>query len=194
LPELAGLHVADPPERWAALGFAVSGSQVALGTVRLQLGLPGSGIVAWSLVGADAVVDGLVNVPIMPAEGSMAHPNGAIALDHVVVVSGEFDRTVAELADAGVALKRIVEMRGTRMGFRRLGEAILELVEAPGEPLGFWGLVVTVRDLDALAEQLGERVGPIGAAVQPGRRIVTLQPSAGLSTNLAFMDPSPDTS
>jgi hypothetical protein len=30
--------------------------------------------------------------------------------------------------------------------------------------------------------------------VQPGRRIVTLQPSAGLSTNLAFMDPSPDTS
>jgi hypothetical protein len=77
------------------------------------------------------------------------------------------------------------------MGFRRIGPAILELVEAPGQPLGFWGLVVTVNDLDALADRLGEHLGPIKPAVQPGRRIATVRPSAGLTTNLAFMDPEP---
>jgi hypothetical protein len=188
LAELAGLHIADPPERWAALGFAVSDSQVALDRVRLQLGVPGSGIVGWSLVGADGVVDGLINAPIMPAEGALAHPNGAILLDHVVVLTGEFDRTAAALSGAGMELKRITEMRGTRMGFRRIGPAILELVEAPGQPLGFWGLVVTVNDLVALADRLGEHLGAIKPAVQPGRRIATVRPSAGLTTNLAFMD------
>jgi hypothetical protein len=204
LAELAGLHIADPPERWSALGFAVSDAQVALDRVRLQLGVPGSGITAWSVRGVDVAVDGLPVAPIREGVSTYApirhvsrhalraaHPNGAVAVDHVVVTTPEFERTRMALAGAGVPLKRVIEMRGTRMGFRRIGPAILELVEAPGQPLGFWGLVVTVNDLDALADRLGEHLGPIKPAVQPGRRIATVRPSAGLTTNLAFMDPEP---
>ncbi len=47
-------------------------------------------------------------------------------------------------------------------------------------------------DLDALAAQLGpERLRPIKQAVQPGRRIATLDRAAGLKTNVAFMTPEP---
>jgi hypothetical protein len=112
-------------------------------------------------------------------------------VDHVVVTTPDFERTREALAGAGMPLKRTVEMRGTRMGFRRLGRAILELVEAPDAALGFWGLVVTVSDLDALADRLGERFGSIRAAVQPGRRIATLRTTARLTTNVAFIDPEP---
>ena len=37
-PQLAGLAIADPPERWAALGFAVRDGRVALGGVSIELG------------------------------------------------------------------------------------------------------------------------------------------------------------
>jgi hypothetical protein len=84
-----------------------------------------------------------------------------------------------------------------RQGFRRLGPAILELVELIGPtapprdaPARFWGLVVIVDDLDALAERLGpERCSEPRDAVQPGRAIVTLRSAAGLSPALAFMTP-----
>ena len=81
---------------------------------------------------------------------------------------------------------------GFRQGFRRLGPAILELVQArdaPPGPARFWGLVVVVTDLERLARDLGDRLGPVHAAVQPGRRIATLRPSAGLLQAVAFMDP-----
>jgi hypothetical protein len=203
LPELAGLLVADPVERWEALGFDVYDGQVELGGVRLVLGSPGRGIAAWSLSGTDAVIDGL---PVAPLDRGVSsyppmsavtrhasereHPNGAVAVDHVVVTTPDFDRTREALARAGMPLKRVAEMRGTRMGFRRIGPAILELVEAAdAERVAFWGLVVVVRDLEALARRLGEHLGEIRPAVQPRRRIATVRPSAGISTNLAFMDP-----
>ena len=46
-----------------------------------------------------------------------------------------------------------------------------------------------VSDLPALADLLGEHLGRIKDAVQPGRRIATLRDSAGLSAKVAFMDP-----
>ena len=110
-------------------------------------------------------------------------------MDHVVVVTPEFESTRAALAGAGMALKRVAEIRGTRMGFRRIGPAILELVEAPAAPgPAFWGLTIVVRDLDELGRRLDAHLGEIRPAVQPGRRIATVRPSAGLTTNLAFMD------
>jgi sensor domain CHASE-containing protein len=78
------------------------------------------------------------------------------------------------------------------MAFRRLGPAILELVEAidaPAGPARFWGLVVVVTDLEALAARLGDRLGSIRDAVQPGRRIATVRESAGLGQAVAFMSP-----
>jgi hypothetical protein len=128
-------------------------------------------------------------------ERHVAHDNGALGIDHIVVSTSGFDRTATALELAGMPLRRLVTApRGNRMGFRRLGPAILELVEAPDGPPGparFWGLVVVVKELDALASRLGDRLGSIRDAVQPGRRIATLRESAGLGQAVAFMSPEP---
>lgn len=196
-PELVGLRLGDAPERWAALGFELSGSEVQLPGVSIELGGAGRGILGWRLCGIDPVrsIDGLdTEVGAPPATGApVLHPNGAVSLDHVVVVTPRFDRSAAQLAEHGLELRRIREAPGgIRQGFRRVGPVILELVEAVGEPDGparFWGLVVNVADLDALAERLGDRLGKIRAAVQPGRRIATLRDAAGLGQAVAFMSP-----
>ncbi|MBV8432417.1 MAG: hypothetical protein JO244_14725, partial [Solirubrobacterales bacterium] len=165
------------------------------GGVRIELEPRGRGILGWCLRGLDPIdaVDGLpTQVEAGPAPVSSGpHPNGAVALDHVVVLTPRFERTATVLAEAGLELRRIREAPGgARQGFRRLGPAILEVVEAPGEPdspARFWGLVVNVSDLEALAERLGDRLGKVRPAVQPGRRIATLRASAGLGEAVAFM-------
>jgi hypothetical protein len=197
--ELAGLRLADPPELWAELGFEIDDGAIDLGGVSLELGAVGRGIVGWRLCGVKPVelLDGLpTEVAQRPAEDSgTRHPNGAVGIDHVVVLTPRFARTAALLADAGLDLRRIRQAPGGfRQGFRRLGPAILELVETLEEadgPARFWGLVVNVADLDALAERLGDNLGEIKSAVQPGRRIATLRESAGLGEAVAFMSVEP---
>jgi sensor domain CHASE-containing protein len=54
----------------------------------------------------------------------------------------------------------------------------------------FWGLVVIVSDLDALAERFGDLLSEIRPAVQPGRRIAPLRSKAGLGPAVAFLAPS----
>ncbi len=189
---LAALEIADPPERWTGLGFDVGENRVDLGGIAVRLGAEGEGITAWAIDGLEVdEIDGLAMIAALPPRGPVAHPNGATGIDHVVIASPDFDRTAAVLERTGLALRRIRDAGGFRQGFRRIGPAILELVEAAGPPgpARFWGLVVIVPDLEALEQRLGDRLGTIRPAVQPGRRIVTLRDSAGLSTRLAFMDP-----
>ncbi len=202
-PELTGLDLADAPELWAALGFSVRDEACDLGRVRLRLGGAGEGIRRWSLTGIGAGVseiDGLATETTAAGSESSTHPNGTISVDHVVVVTADFDRTAAALECAGLPLRRVREVPGSgerpafRQGFRRLGPAILELVETPAAEPGaarFWGLVLIVDDLEALADRLGDRLGSIRDAVQPGRRIATLRESAGLGEAVAFMSPEP---
>jgi hypothetical protein len=52
-------------------------------------------------------------------------------------------------------------------------------------------LAFTVAELDATARFLGERMRPPKEAVQPGRRIATLDRSAGSTVAMAFMSPDP---
>jgi hypothetical protein len=188
---LSALEIADPAERWEALGFAVGDGRLALGGVRIELGVPGSGITAWSL----PAVDGLATFAPGGGPALSEHPNGAVGLDHVVIVTPDFDRTAAALDAADLTLRRIRAAAGFRQGFRRIGPAILELVETVGEepdgPARFWGLVVVVRDIDGLASRLGGLLGTVRPAVQRGRRIATLRSQAGLGTKVAFMDPEP---
>ncbi len=196
MSRLTELHVGDPPERWEALGFAVEQGRCDLGGVGVLLGGAGEGITAWAVEGIVEEIDGLPNASPTVAGGTPAHPNGALGIDHVVVVTPDFDRTARLLEAAGLPLRRIRDAGGFRQGFRRLGPAILELVEARGAPPGpanFWGLVVIVADLGALADRLADRLGSVKLAVQPGRHIATLRPAAGLSTRVAFMDPESST-
>jgi Glyoxalase-like domain len=204
IPELAELEVADPPRRWEALGFEVSDRQLHLGAVRVTLGVEGRGIARWAVRGIEETtdIDGLPTVPApLPSQPNpVTHPNGATGIDHIVVVTPDFDRTARALEAAGMPLRRTRQV-GTpgdgsafRQGFRRLGPAILELVEAttaPPAPARFWGLVVIVNDLEALKRRLTDRLGDIKPAVQPGRHIATVRSHAELGQKLAFMDPEP---
>jgi hypothetical protein len=187
---LAGLRIADPPERWAALGFAVHERFLDVGGVVLELGVPGRGIVGWELRDGDGAAP----------QAAPAHPNGVTGIDHVVMLTGAFDATAARLERDGMPLRRIREVPVSdsevfRQGFRRLGPAVLEVVEtldSPGAPERFWGVTFTVADLRALTALLGDRLGAPRDAVQPGRRIATLRSAAGIGCAVAFMTPEPD--
>jgi hypothetical protein len=201
-PQLAALSVADPVDAWAALGFAVEADALTLGGVRITLGVAGTGIVSWSLsglAGDPGQLDGLPTTAAPPPGSATApaQPNGAIGVDHVVVLTPDFDRTAAAFAAAGMPLRRERTVGSGpdafRQGFRRLGPAIAELVEGrrlPAATARFWGLTLIVSDIDALAARLGpELLSTPKDAVQPGRRIATLRTAAGLSTAVAFMNP-----
>lgn len=203
------LTLADQPVAWAEAGFAVEEGTCAIGAVRLRLAgrEAGRGMLGWSLRGIGAAeLDGLATSRSErpPPRGSVAHPNGVTALDHVVAISSDLDRTVVALQAAGLDLRRIREeptpAGAPRQAFFRLGEEILEVVQAPPEaiertggdrPAFFWGLAFVVPDLDRTVAWLGDRVGEARDAVQPGRRIATLRRSAGLSVPVALMTPRP---
>lgn len=189
---LNALHAADSPDRWRALGFAVGeDGRCPLGgvTVHLDPGR-GRGITTWSL----PEIDGLPHAEIEPAPPA-EHPNGATGLDHVVVLTPDFDRTQQAFAAAELPFRRIREIpdTGNRQGFRRCGPAIVEVVEVPElspGPARFWGLVPIVPDLDALYERLGpDLLTEPKRAVQPGRRITAVRRAAGLTCAMAFMTP-----
>lgn len=201
--------VGDPPEAWEAAGFAVDDDGTCrIGTVRVRLvGRDGGKrILGWSLRGApearlaDGRLDGIPTTasaapPADPAE----HPNGARHIDHVVLLSPDLERTIAALADIGLTPRgeREADTYGApmRQVFLRMGEVILELVGGPqrgeGDP-GFFGLAITVDDLDATAALLGPHLGAAKDAVQEGRRIATLRHrEVGMSVATAFMSPEP---
>jgi hypothetical protein len=205
------LTIADEPATWAALGFAVEDDACRIGGVSLRLAGcdAGRGLVRWTLRGVAG--DALDGLPTRRVDGGAAgdepapggpHPNGVTALDHVVAISPALDRTVAALQAAGLELRRVREQPtpagAPRQAFFRLGEAILEVVQAPAEaiersggpdgPAFFWGLAFKVADLDATAARLGEaHCSPPRPAVQPGRRIATLRRAAGLALSVALM-------
>jgi hypothetical protein len=179
--KLAAVRVGDPPERWEALGFEVISDMVLLPGVRLELGADRMSIAIEGLSELAELVLYQAE-PLAPAYS--AHPNGALGIDHVVALTPYFDRTAAQLEQAGLPLKRIRDAGGFRQGFRRLGEPILEIVEnvrvaAPE----WWGLTITVATLDRLPAGL---ISAPKSAVQPGRFIATAR-SPG--TPLAFMTP-----
>lgn len=191
---LHALHLGDDPAAWERLGFrAGDDGVVALGGVELRCTGEGGGVRGWVL-GGDGPDDAIDGIPTrrepVAAAPAAEHPNGATAIDHVVVLTGRRDRTVAALESAGGDLRRQAEPPAVpaRMAFVRLGAVIVEVVEAR-DPVRIWGLVAVVADVDALAAELGDAVGRVKDAVQPGRRIVTARPAPGLETAVAFITP-----
>ena len=202
------LTVADAPVAWEAVGFAVEGDTCVVGDVRVRLAGPeaGRGLVGWSLRGVESTeLDGLVTARSeRPSPGEPAtHANGVTALDHVVAITPDLERTIAALQGAGLDLRRVREeptpAGAPRQAFFRLGASILEVVQEPEEaiergggadrPAFFWGLAFVAPDLDATVASLGDRVSEARDAVQPGRRITTLRRAAGLALPVALITP-----
>jgi hypothetical protein len=201
MPTIASLDVADPPEVWAALGFSVDDEGgVWVSGLRLRLGLGLKRISAWSLRDYDgpADIDGLPTATSqLPAQPRPHHPNGVVALDHLVVMTPDIVRTTAAIEAAGFELRRTrdTDQYGPpfRQTFFKLGEVVLEVI-GPVEPRDdrparFYGLAFTVADLDETAAYLGQRLHAAKDAVQPGRRIATLDREAGSAIPIAFMSP-----
>ena len=184
------LVIGDEPAAWERLGFAPgAGGAFALGGlhVRLVAGaaleLRVEGLLGERPDGLPVVAAG-DGAPPLPAA---AHPNGAMAIDHVVAFTDDRDRTADALASAGGDVRRRGEPPElpAPMAFVRFGELIVEVAQAGG-PVRFWGVTIVVPDLDALA---GPLLGTARAAVQPGRRIATVSRAAGLSLALALITP-----
>lgn len=205
---LTELLVGDDPAAWKDAGFSVDAGFTRIGpvTVRFGGGANGEGqqrgVLSWNLAGL-AGSDDLDGLPTTrhdtpPATDPASHPNGVRGLDHVVVISPDLARTVATFEAHGLEVRRVRDV-GTpdaprQQVFFWIGEPILELV-GPTSPSGdgparIFGLALITDDLDATAATLGERVGRVKDAVQPGRRIATLRHrDLGLSVPIAFMSP-----
>lgn len=201
------LVVADSPDAWRDCGFGVEGDECVVGETRIRFAPEEGrrGLVGWSLRGTGSTeLDGLPTSRSdrPPPTEAPAHPNGIAALDHVVAISSDLDRTVAVLQAAGLDLRRLREeptpAGAPRQAFFRLGGAILEVIQEPPEateraggdrPAFFWGLAFLAPDLERTVASLGDRAGDVRPAVQPGRQIATLRRSAGLSVPVALMTP-----
>lgn len=196
---VSALRVGGELARWRELGFDVSDEGVTmLGEVRIELSPsaePGM-IASWALddARAPASIDGLATERADRGGPESEHANGVVGIDHLVVFTPALERTTAALAELGVERRRVREAGGgVRQGFFIVGDLLVEVVEGTGleaqAAARFWGLTVVVADLDRAAALLGERLGAIKDAVQPGRRIATVRREASGGLPLALITP-----
>jgi hypothetical protein len=212
-PRLVGLTVGDEPGAWRAAGFHVEDDRLTTGGVTCHLvgTAEGRGVLGWRLdPAAPGPLDGLASTEVgTPAPSPAPHPNGTVALDHVVVATDDLERTTSALTGVGLAPRRtVVGAQGDdEVAFRffLLGTSVLEVVgpaatatatgaagaggEGPhGGSAAFVGLAFTTERID----DLGDLAPPPRPAVQPGRRITTLDHRAlGISVPLALLSPRP---
>jgi catechol 2,3-dioxygenase-like lactoylglutathione lyase family enzyme len=190
------LHVGDSPDAWCSIGFDVDEDGCCrVGSVRIRLGDGGTGITGWTLRDVPADVTDVDGVPTggsaAPPSEATTHANGVTRIDHLVFMTPDLPRTAAAVVALGLDVRRERDAGPFQQVFFRLGEVILELVGpvdgGPG-PASLWGITFAVDDLDETAALLGDRVGRVKDAVQPGRRITTLRgKELGISPAIAFM-------
>ena len=181
-PVLSGIRVAADPAAWRDAGFSLTGHSMSVGDVSIEFCEGDGGILDWML--ADHA----------RALSSTAHANGVTEIDHVVMLTPSFERTIDDLEGQGIELRRVREgetgMGTYRQAFFRVGRPILEVVESD-DPVRFWGITFTTADIDAAAKLLGGKLGRVKDAVQPGRRIATVRGEAGLGFPVALISPKP---
>lgn len=213
--QLTTIELGDSPGAWAAAGFTVVDDVVRLGSTAIRLVDDGTSFRAWAFDGprSGSELDGLPVVDHAtdgPSGGDAdhpngahpngAHPNGIVSIDHVVVRTGDVDRTIAAFESAGFEVRggRSTTSYGApmRQTFFWAGDVILELVGPDGgepttdEATSIFGLALVAADLDTTAEHLGELMGTPKDAVQDGRRIAGLRHKVvGISLPIAVMSP-----
>ncbi len=204
--QLTTIQLGDTPDAWTAAGFDVRDGVVRLGSTALRLTGTGARFEGWALDGVEHSVDGLTLVdPVgsgtdTSATAGWAHPNGIVRIDHVVVRSGDVDRTVGAFESAGLEVRggRSTTSYGSpmRQVFLWAGDVIVELIgpdrdePTTDEPTSIFGLALVAHDLDVTAAFLGDLMSAAKDAVQPGRRIAGLRGSkVGVHLPIAVMSP-----
>ncbi|HWH95502.1 MAG TPA: hypothetical protein VNT03_16705 [Baekduia sp.] len=206
-PRLVAVEVRAEPSAWRAAGFAVGeDGRCRIGTTDVVLRGGEGGFAGWTIAGAVPAQDGLDGVPTTLAPSgdaapSGAHPNGVVAIDHVVLATPDTARTFATLQAAGFALRRVADAgsaeRPLRQGFFLFADVLLEVVGPPeaasataADPAALWGITLVAPDLDAAAAAFGDgRLSQPRDAVQPGRRIAVVAREAALGVRVALMTP-----
>lgn len=197
--QLTTITLGEEPDSWRAAGFDVDAAgRLQLGRTVLVLGGRDAGF-GWAFDGVDAPIDGLATCDPEPADhDATPHPNGVTSIDHVVVLTGDSERTVAAFESAGF------EVRGRRsttnygdaqlQTFLWAGDVILEIVgpdegePTKDQPTAVFGLALAAADLDRTVEELGTLLGTPKPAVQPGRRIAGLRGAmVGIGLPVAIM-------
>lgn len=206
--QLTYVVLGDRPDAWRSAGFELDGSgRFRLGETELRCLDDGTGgFVGWALDGIAADLDGLATAPGSsgddPGAVPPSHPNGISSIDHVVVRTGDCDRTIGAFEAAGLEVRggRSTTSYGApmRQTFFWAGDVIVELVgpdegePTTDEPTSIFGLALVADDLDATASRMGELLGTPKEAVQPGRRIAGLRHrDAGIGLPVAVMSPHP---
>jgi hypothetical protein len=124
-------------------------------------------------------------------------------VDHIVVQSPHWQRTVSALNEIGLHPIRQTDTvrKGTMQVFYRPSECIIELIgptctaeENAGststKPARLWGLTLSCSDLDATHAFLASSTKPPWDAVQRGRKITVLQGKFhDISCAVALMSP-----
>ena len=218
--QLTTIELGDAPEAWATAGFTVGDDGVHLGHTTIRLTGRGGSFLGFSFDGMAPSGDGpsdLDGLPLLDPDavadgGALAvahpngphpngpHPNGISSIDHVVVRTGNCERTIAAFERAGFEVRggRSTTSYGSpmRQTFFWGGDVILELVgpdagePTTDEPTSIFGLALVAADIDRTAETLGDLLGQPKPAVQAGRRIAGLRHrQAGISLPIAVMSP-----
>ncbi|WP_200306096.1 VOC family protein [Paracraurococcus ruber] len=189
------LVAGDGPPALAALALAVRDKAAAL-TLLARRGLPAAGPAAPGPFGD--------TVPLAPqaarglhlrlADPAPRRGGTAIRLDHLVIRSGDPERTTALLAGRlGLELRldRSNPDWGTRLLFFRCGDTVLEVSHdlAAGitdAPDSLWGMTWRVPDVAAAHARLaaaGMPVSPLRVGRKPGTRLFTIRDgAAGIPT------------
>ena len=117
-PTIAELVVGGATDRWRAAGFVVDAdNRVVVGTVTIRLEPDRDpGIASWSLrAPVPSSIDGLAtSSSTADIPDATAHPNHVVAIDHLVVLTPDLDRTIDALAEQGLELRRVPRGPGGR--------------------------------------------------------------------------------
>ena len=205
---IAEFEIGGQIEPWNAIGLNfASPDRAFVGNTWLRFNSQlAPGLHSWALF-ADAsesqceTIDGLAtnfldHVPSAPAHNDVSSGGprlDIVGVDHVVINTPNLQRTSDAIALAtGAQLKRVRGAgAGVQQGFHRLGGVVIEIVSSPKMSPGdatFWGLVLTVDNIDAMYDFVGPDVlSAPKPAVQPGRRIATFRSGAQLGLPFALM-------
>ncbi len=203
LHQLLRLDIGDEPDAWANAGFSVVDGETRIGSsiIRLRGTENGRGILSAGIDGVVESIDGLTISPPIPRFNpkiTPIHSNLVTAIDHVVAMSPDMDRTVEALSDAGLDLRRtrLYNSDGAtnRQAFFWLGDVILEVAGSDDahdpDPAQWWGMAFISPDLGATHNALDGLLGDPKDAVQPGRLVAGLHTlEVNISVPIIFMSP-----